>query len=342
MRLVEIPLDDSRWPAFLESSCTATVFHSPSWVRTLAESYGFRGFAIALVDEGGCLWALLPMAEVDLPLRRRRWISLPFTDVCPPLFEPGVDEVAVLAPLEQARVDAEVASVEVHAPVEGAAHRVRGVEHVLLLDPDPNELRRRFKKQTWQQVKQAERQGLRVRVATRAEDLVETYYRLHLATRRRQGVPSQPRRFFERLWVNVLEPGHGFLLLAEHQGTSAGGAVFLTGSPTLVYKYSASLPRLWGLRPNNLLLWTAMQRGIAHGCTHLHFGRSDTENQGLRAFKSGWGAEEGTLVYSTVGPEAHTTSLHPPGLSRAAAFAIRRSPQAVCRTLGETLYRFAA
>ena len=36
MRLVEIPLDDARWPAFLESVArNATIFHSPAWVRTL-------------------------------------------------------------------------------------------------------------------------------------------------------------------------------------------------------------------------------------------------------------------------------------------------------------------
>ena len=236
-----------------------------------------------------------------------------------------------------------MSSIEVHSPARGCdAPRARRGARAPPLGSDPDELRHRFKKQTWQKVRQAERQGLRVRVATRAEDLLDTYYKLHLATRRRQGVPCQPRRFFARLWKNVLEPGHGFLLVAEHEGRAAGGAVFLAGSPTLVYKYSASHPELWGLRPNNLMLWTAMQWGSSIAAQQLHFGRSDADNQGLRAFKSGWGAEERPLVYATIGAEKRGSLPHVPGLGRAVEFAIRSSPPIVCRTLGEALYRFAA
>jgi Acetyltransferase (GNAT) domain len=144
------------------------------------------------------------------------------------------------------------------------------------------------------------------------------------------------------LWENILEPGNGMLLLVEQGGTPAAGGVFLAGSPTLVYKYGASLPGLWNLRPNHLLFWTAMQWGIVHDCQLLHFGRSDIDNQGLRSFKSGWAAEEGPLVYSTVGTAEHRSLPRVPGLSRAVEFAIRRSPTFVCRSLGETFYRFAA
>ena len=340
--LVEIGLDDPRWPAFLGRSPGATIFHSPAWVRTIADSYGFRGFGLGVVDDHREIRGLLPMAEVDLPLRSRRWVSLPFTDVCPPLLGAGLDVAAVTPLLELAAREAGVSSIEVRAPLAGTWLHERGVEHVLPLGSKPDELRRRFKKQAWQKVKQAQRQNLQIREAARAEDLLDTYYGLHLATRRRQGVPCQPRRFFERLWENVFEPGRGLLLIAEHDGTPAGGAVFLAGSSTLVYKYSASLPALWSLRPNNLLIWVAMQWGIAHGCEQIHFGRSDADNQGLRAFKSAWGAEESPLAYSTVGTTGGGSLPHVPGLGKVVELAIRSSPPVVCRRLGEVLYRFAA
>jgi len=340
--LVEIGLDDPRWPAFVGESADATIFHSPAWVRTVADSYGFRGFGLGLVDDHDELRGLLPIAEVDLPLRSRRWVSLPFTDVCPPLLGPGVDESAVGALVEQAVRDAGVSSIEVRSALAGASPSEQGVEHVLRLGLDPDELRRRFRTSTWRMVKQAERHGVRVRAAARAEDLLDTYYGLHLETRRRQGVPCQQRDFFRRLWENVLEPGHGFLVLAEYDNAVAAGAVFLAASPTLVYKYGASLPSLWKLRPNNLLFWTAMQWGIEHGSERMNFGRSDVDNQGLRAFKSGWGAEEQPLVYSTIGAERRGSVPHVPGLGRAVEFAIRSSPPVVCRRLGEALYRFAA
>ena len=85
-----------------------------------------------------------------------------------------------------------------------------------------------------------------------------------------------------------------------------------------------------------------MQWGIVRRFDLLHFGRSDVENQGLRAFKSGWGAEERPLAYGTVGSGSRRSLPHPPGLSRAVEFAIRSSPPFVCRSLGEAFYRFAA
>jgi CelD/BcsL family acetyltransferase involved in cellulose biosynthesis len=341
LRLVEISLDDARWPSFVEASPDATIFHSPAWLRAIAESYGFRGFALG-VEDGERLRGLLPMTEVELPLRGRRWVSLPFTDVCPPLLDATVDAAELLDLLERARADAGVSSIEVRASVEGAIVQEPGVQHMLALGRDPEELRRRFRKSVWRMVRQAERNSLRVREATRAEDLLVTYYGLHLATRRRQGVPCQPRRFFDRLWEYVLEPGHGSVFLVERDGTANAGGVFLTGSPTLVYKYGASLPESWPLRPNHLLFWTAMQWGMVQGCERLHFGRSDVGNHGLRSFKSGWGAEERPLLYSAVGAAGHRILPRVPGLPRAVELAIRSSPRFVCRTLGERFYRFAA
>ena len=210
--------------------------------------------------------------------------------------------------------------------------------------PDPEELRPGFKKQTWQQIRQAERNGLAARVGTTREDLVDRYFALHVATRRRLGVPTQPRRFFERMWERVFEPGHGFVVFAEQDGEAAGAAVFLTGSRTLMYKYSASSPSLWRLRPNHLVLWTAMQEAVARGCTEMNFGRSELENAGLRAFKSSWGAEEHPLVYSTSRRRRREERRGARQRSRRQARRRRDPalPPLVCRSVGRLFYRFAA
>ena len=262
----------------------------------------------------------------------------------PALVDRPADEAVLVHALESARATAGIATVDLRAAVSGAEHDERGVEHVLRLPSDPEELRPGFKKQTWQQIRQAERNGLAARVGTTREDLVDRYFALHVATRRRLGVPTQPRRFFERMWERVFEPGHGFVVFAEQDGEAAGAAVFLTGSRTLMYKYSASSPSLWRLRPNHLVLWTAMHEAIARGCTEMNFGRSEVENAGLRAFKSSWGAEERPLVYSRLG-DAGAKRAAAPGSGAAgklAAVAIRRSPPVVCRSLGRAFYRFAA
>ena len=71
---------------------------------------------------------------------------------------------------------------------------------------------------------------------------LEDFYRLHVATRRRLGVPTQPRRFilaFEALFA----AGLGFVLLVRRGDRPVAAAVFLAFGATLLYKYGASNER---------------------------------------------------------------------------------------------------
>jgi hypothetical protein len=129
-------------------------------------------------------------------------------------------------------------------------------------------------------------------------------------------------------------------LLAYSGSIPVAGAVFLTWNGTVVYKYGASDPDYWKLRPNHLIFWTAIRWACEHGYRVFDFGRTDLDNQGLRDFKSGWGATERPLVYSLL---ADRPPKPPSGrLSHALEEVIRRSPPWVCRAVGELLYKYAA
>lgn len=329
--------DAERWREYVASRSDATPFHHPAWMTALAGTYGYRPFVLGVDDEAGGLAGGMPMMEVRGPLGRgRRWISLPFTDHCPPL---GLSGAPLASLLDEARTRAGVRRVDVHAELEGGYRDAGAVRHVLALEPDPDAVLRTFhRSQVQRSIKRAARSGVVVRRATTADDVAGTFYRLHLGTRRRLGVPVQPRRFFTRLWEDVLEPGLGFVLLAEADGVPVAGAVFLAYGETVVYKYGASDAGAWGLRPNHALFWDAIRWSCETGHRWFDFGRSDLEDESLRRFKSRWGSEELPLVYTTLAAE-------PPAPGRAGrvlAPVIRRSPGWVCRGLGELLYKYAA
>ena len=281
--------------------------------------------------------------EIRKQFHRPRWVSLPFTDRCPPLATDEVMTARLVDLADRARQQANVARLEVHADLPGReVHRQpRGVAHVLSLSPDPELTFQRFSRsQVQRNVRKAERVGLTLRRAAKAEDLTESFYRLHLRTRRRLGVPVQPRRFFDLMWRRVIAPGWGFVLLAYRGELPIAGAVFLTSGRTVVYKFGASEPSFWPLRPNNLIFWDAIRWSCENGFAAFDFGRSDFDDRGLRNFKSGWGAVEEPLVYATVGGA-------PPRVGRlmgASVLAplIRRSPLWLCRAIGEATYRYAA
>jgi CelD/BcsL family acetyltransferase involved in cellulose biosynthesis len=343
-QLTRVELEDPGWQKLVADDTRALPFHHPAWARMLAECYGFSSFGLALRNADGGLLAGVPVVETGGKLRGRRWISLPFTDLCPPLVVGDAKLQARLHnELEAARAEAGVASVELRAAPSGDhAQRVpAGLRHTLRLDRDPEQTFARFKPSVRNKIRSAERNGVIVSPAEDEDELTRTFYALHAATRRRLGVPVQPRRYFTLLWRRVLEPGLGFLLVARSGGRAIAGAVFLTWRGTMIYKYSASDASASRLRPTNALLWHAIRSASENGDSTFDFGRTDFDNPGLRDFKLAWGTDEESLAYSMIGPTQVSGSRR----KRAARLTeplIRRSPMFVCRGLGWALYRYAA
>jgi CelD/BcsL family acetyltransferase involved in cellulose biosynthesis len=335
-----LALDDPRWIEFVASCAAATPFHHPAWAGLLADTYGFRPFVLAMAAGDGRPLAGAPFIEVRTVARRRRWISLPFTDRCPPLSLDAPSEHRLLYLLSRARERLDAPPIEVRSSVVAPAWAASAsaVLHVLELDQDLERLRRRFSRsQVIRNIKRAEREGVTVRAATSRDDL-DAFYALHLRTRRRQGVPVQPYRFFELLWRRMIRVGLGSILLASSGGAPLAGALFLHWNQATVYKFGASDPEGWPRRPNHALFWAAIQAAVARGDRWFDFGRTDLDNSGLRAFKSSWGAEELPLVYSSCAGEPRGAGLS----KRVLAATIQRGPPWLCRRIGESFYRYAA
>ena len=340
--MIRVPVDDPRWTAFVARHPEAGPFHHPAWAALLAECYGFDAFALVDLDEDGHLRQGLPVLEIGGRLQKRAWISLPYTDCVPVLASAGADSQTFLAGLDRAWRDAGMGYLEVRSPLCGyeAYQYETDVIHRLELSDDPNIMFDRFHQMASRGVRKAEREGIRVVKGEQRADLTEIFCGLHLATRRRQGAPIQPKRFFRLLWDEVLAAGLGYVLIA-YRGTEAiAGGVFLAWNGTLTYKFGASNPAALKLRPNHLIFWRAIEEACSRGMRTLDLGLSDRDNAGLRAFKSRWGATEEPLLFTTLteGPRGHRAG-HAPRLLQTV---IRRSPSLVCQAAGELFYRYAA
>jgi CelD/BcsL family acetyltransferase involved in cellulose biosynthesis len=337
MTLVELARSDPAWAELVAGASEVTAFHHPAWSRVLSDAYGFS--TVALAEPGlaaGVLLARVPR------LRGRAWVSLPFSDHCPPLARDagGLERLADGLGGWAAR---EGASVQVRGslPPSRAWSEARiGVRHVLPLTDDLERLRMGLSETHRRRLRQGERAGLEVRFGRSAEDLGE-FYRLHAATRRRQGVPVQPRRFFDAVRRHLLDPGLGVVALAAPSGgRPVAAAVVLAWNGTAIGKYQASDPASWKLRPNHLLYWAVIRWARESGCDRFDFGRTEERHTGLLQWKAGWGAEAIPLAYAHIGAGAATGDRG--ALGAALGHVIRRSPAIVCRSLGALLYRYAA
>ena len=336
-RIELLELSDPRWARFVTGHADATPFHHPAWAALIAECYRRTARGISLVDAQGAIMCGVPAIEIKGVARKHRWVALPYTDECKLLCASSHETPAFL------REFGERAPIEIRSNVDGEAAltSVVGVRHSLALSPDSSEVFRSFKKtQVQQSIAKAEKEGLVVRFAESWNTAAETFYRLHVSTRRRLGTPVQPKRYFRLLWDRLVEPGLAFVLVAYAGERPAAAAVFLRWNERVIYKYSASDPDLWKMRPNNLVLWNAIRWSCENGYRLFDFGRTDLDNEGLRVFKRGWGTTESDLVYSVIGdgPLERSTG---GGAMKLARPVIQRMPDWFCRAVGQVAYRYA-
>lgn len=334
------PIADPRWSALVERSPGATAFHHAAWLRLLRDQYRYEMGAVCVQDRRGRLVAGLPVARIRSRLTGRRLVALPFSDACPSLVAADAPENAgerLLAALaaEQEREGVEL-EVRDRIPELGGAPGERFHQHVLDLRPGPEAVSAGFSKsQVTRGAKKARREG--VRIARRGDrEALDEFFRLHVATRRRQGVPTQPRRFI-RGFAELFDQGLGHVLLARWEERTIAAAVFLSFNGTLIYKYGASDREHLGRRPNNLLFTEAIEWGCANGMQRLDFGRTDLDNEGLRAFKRAFGAEETTLSYTRLPAKERSSALA--AGSAPLGFVIRRTPPLSGQMVGSVLYR---
>lgn len=186
-------------------------------------------------------------------------------------------------------------------------------------------------------VRKAERSGLEFRPLTTREAMLD-FYRLHVQTRKRHGLPPQPISFFLNIQKYIFEKGMGFAGLALSGNRPVAAAVFFHQGAKAIFKFGASDREFQALRPNNLAMWHGMRFLASHGIKHVHLGRTSLHNEGLRRFKLGWGATENLIEYAKYSPAANTWLT---SADRVAGFhnaVFSRLPLAINRLMGSLIY----
>ncbi len=237
--------------------------------------------------------------ETGSVLTGQRGVSLPFTDFCPPLLAEGESFQELLSELIVHGKQAGWKYIECKGGrnlLPEAPPSLSFYGHTLDLSGGPERLFAGCENGVRRAIRKAERAGVRVEFSHTLESL-RTFYALYCNTRKRHGLPPQPFTFFQRIWQHVLAREQGFVALGWQGQTPIAGAVFFHFGTKAIFKFGASEEPFLPLRGNNLVMWEAIKRCARNGYAELHFGRTSVGNEGLRAYKCGWGAREHRLEY---------------------------------------------
>jgi hypothetical protein len=337
------PINNPEWIEFLGSHEHTTIFHHPAWLKILSQQYGFSIFS-ACVYERGKIASGLALCSAGGISGRKRLLSLPFTDHCEPLIKDNTHLSALTDYLKSRVEQKKTGSIEVRSKLpedSGFKSVSNAVLHSLKLDKPPDELFTDFNKSRVQRgINKAVKENLTGRISTSQDDM-ESFYSLHLKTRKKLGIPVQPKNFFRLFFEEIINKNLGFICIVEKEGTPLAAGIFAGFGKTLIYKYGASMPSMLRLKPNHLMFWTAISEACSRGFSYFDFGKSDNSGTGLREFKSGWASTETPLYYSYF-PNAPTGRGVIALTENALAKIIRYSPSFVCRIIGELFYKFAA
>lgn len=342
------PLADPRWRELLAWHPDAGVFHTPAWLRSLHACYGYEPVAYTSALPGGPLRDGLVFCRVRTWLTRERLVSVPFADHCQPLLAPGAEAGAswrrlIAAAQRDRRGYLEIRPLRVpwgehadgdfHVSSEYALHvaPIAGEREPLLRSFDKDCVQRR--------IRRAEREGLEVDMG-HAPALLDDFFALHAMTRRRHGLPPQPRAWFRHLAEAFGEALTVFIARKRQRAIAA--IVTLGFRNRLTYKYGASNAEFHSLGAMPLLMWRAIEEGRRRGAIELDLGRSEPNNVGLASFKAHWNAGRQKLVYFRAPGSARAGQNGSGGRTRAhrrARSFARHLPQPLLTAAGALAYR---
>lgn len=297
MNIIEIdPTTDRRW-CDLITRRESVIFHTPQWLTAIRETYQFEMRALLLVEAGQPV-AGVAFARVDDAFGARLAV-LPFSDFgdalvdCPEHWQLLSDAlVAKGMPIKLRTLYNDLPLTD-----DNFEQVDRARWHGIDLTGGRDALWSHLHGSARRAVRKAQKAVVTVRFGRSLDDML-TFYRLHVGIRKHKyGMVAQPQRFFEQIWRQLVATGNGYVALAEHDGEVIGATLFLIWQGTLTYKFNASKLGELKIRPNDLIIWTAIERACEQGLTRFDFGLSDWDQEGLVRYKRKFATEEKTIHF---------------------------------------------
>ena len=276
------------------------VLQSAAWAQ-IREAQGWRAefvqigspLPVALV-----LWRALPAGQ------RLAYVPRGPIVAAPAQLAAALERLAALAREHRAiflKVDPEIDADVAAGPLRAAGFRrgpdIQPVIATLELDLEPDEdaLLAALEKDTRWSVRQAEKRGVHVRVASGEADL-RSLYDLYAETGERAGFITRTWEYYRRMWGTLVTAGHATVRLAEKDGTAVAGALTWRCGEREVYQSAATNDAGRAAHAAYALLWRCIIEARKGGARRFDFGgipvdvtRKDDPMYGPYLFKKGFG-----------------------------------------------------
>ncbi len=284
---------------------------------------------------------MIPFMEVNSPLTGKRGVSLPFTDYCEPIVSNNDEFAELFNHIANYGKKNGWKFMEMRGGQKFFDHHEPSEYHwghTLDLTQGIKKIFSNLRDSTRRSIKKAEKEEVTVEI-TNSLNAINEFYRLNSLTRRVHGLPPQPYYFFKTVYEEIISKQEGFISIAKYGGTAIAGNVYFHHGKNVIFKYGASDKIYHHLRPNNLVMWESIKWCCEKGHKTLCFGKTEPDNDGLRQFKTGWGAEEYIIKYYKYDFRNNSFVKTPPQVSTFQHKFFNSLPIFVLNALGTLLYK---
>lgn len=333
------PLVSAQWDQIVDENPSSQFFHYSCWAKTLTNTYNFPNLYFTIPSD----MCTIPMLVTKTFKGKKKAIALPFSDGCD-IRCSSVSSDQLVEKLLQISSSEKLDQLEFHGTTEfqpsGApSHSYWG--HRLDISCDEKALWKQLSSPKRRNIQKSQRLHTTVSFNNTIESVRE-FYRLHCITRKRHGLPPQPIRFFDEIFVNIIALDKGQVALAQSGSTIVAGAIFLFSKSEVLYKFGASDKNLQNLRSNDLVMWEAIKKYSVEGYKTLSFGKTEKLHEGLCRYKEGFGASRVELtdhIYEVNSGRKLTQAPEVQGIHNAV---FSRMPIPMLRLCGQILYKYSA
>lgn len=295
MNLIVIEEPDAKWDQFV-SGHSNLLFHMSTWWKVLKQGYGYPARYLVLEEEKRWL-CVLPGIIVGNRFFRVFYSLIPYGGFIGD--RKYIPEFLTL--LRQWAKSEKIHRLQIVDPSSKEPGElpdfkyVESFRHILeLKGKSADQIWEGYEQSLQRNIKKAMKSDL-VFEAAKTRKEVEQFYRLYLASmKRNKALAKYPLELFYGIF-DLLVPGHADLLFARHQDQPIAGVLMVYSEDTAHYFHGGSATEHLDLRPNDLLFHRAIQLSQEKGKSYFDFFGSDKRFSSLIRFKDKWGTRREDL-----------------------------------------------
>ncbi|MFC1831581.1 GNAT family N-acetyltransferase [Thermodesulfobacteriota bacterium] len=278
-------------------------------------------YVIVTERTSGSIRAGLPLSLIRSPLRKRCLVSPPFSTLIDPLCNDESALQHLYSELPKLLTKNKISSMQFKTflKTESVPPNVfirddKYCHHEVDLTQSEDKLMSSFNRSNVRnRIKKSLKSPLSLTYAKTHEQLKE-FYKLYGLTRRRLGLPANPMKFFDALWIHLKEANQIELLLVYHEKHLVAGAFCLKYNKRISAEALAYDRDFIKMCPNHLLFWSIMLNAKTEGIILFDFGRTPLNNESLLTFKNRWGTKKSMLPIFSY-PKSHLNVSSEPSAS---------------------------